>query len=515
MFVKSTCVHVGLLDCRASGRLRCVRVLSDLDRKNVLDSGCLEGGDVATCPGLPKVNAESVRVLSDPERRNVLDPENLDDGDAATATESEAAVMRNILKRYECISDQAINYSKSVVTFSSNTPRENRELVSQMLGVCEKQEPGNYLGMPMRIGSNKVSAFGFLQDRVQQSKVGGGLGFRSLRLFNVAMLAKQGWRLVTNGANPSYVWRSLMEAQVVLKRGCRKRIGDGRSTKIWKVPWLPCKINGCLETPMLENLHQALVQGLMTENGSNWDDEILRDLCNDRDKNLIKQIPIPTRSCDDSWLWLLEEKGMFTVKSCYQSLQGEVESTETVFWKKLWSLNLPEDAMHILFQCNFAKDVWRAASLLEVIAAENVFGTTASAMNLLTDWKQAREVGHNNDVQQELATRKSGAATMYAAENGRSFKLERSSIVVDDCVDLLKHYDEVLVIFAYRYANNAAHLLARVAYSLSDHQEWYHTAPEFASTIISKKERKKEYTGQTRNPTNSIDLNNTKLPMNI
>ncbi|KAL8155082.1 hypothetical protein AgCh_000462 [Apium graveolens] len=68
----------------ASGRLGCVRVLSDLDRKNVLDSGCLEGGDVATCPGLPKVNAESVRVLSDPEHRNVLDPGNLDGGDAAT-----------------------------------------------------------------------------------------------------------------------------------------------------------------------------------------------------------------------------------------------------------------------------------------------------------------------------------------------------------------------------------------------------------------------------------------------
>ncbi|KAL8120458.1 hypothetical protein AgCh_017576 [Apium graveolens] len=68
----------------ASGRLGCVRVLSDLDRKNVLDSGCLEGGDVATCAGLPKVNAESVRVLSDLDRRNVLDPGNLDGGDAAT-----------------------------------------------------------------------------------------------------------------------------------------------------------------------------------------------------------------------------------------------------------------------------------------------------------------------------------------------------------------------------------------------------------------------------------------------
>lgn len=110
------------------------------------------------------------------------------------------------------------------------------------------------------------------------SQTGGGLGFKSLRSFNVSMLAKQGWRLVNNvnplvtrlmkakyfpqsdflnatmGANPSYVWRSIMEAQPVVKQGCRRRIGDGKSTKIWKVSWLPCKTNGCLETPLPEEI---------------------------------------------------------------------------------------------------------------------------------------------------------------------------------------------------------------------------------------------------------------------
>ncbi|KAL8105434.1 hypothetical protein AgCh_029296 [Apium graveolens] len=71
-------------DQRTSGRLGCVRVLSDPDRRNVLDPGHLDGGDVATCPGLLKVNAKCVRVLSDSDRRNVLDPGNLDGGDAAT-----------------------------------------------------------------------------------------------------------------------------------------------------------------------------------------------------------------------------------------------------------------------------------------------------------------------------------------------------------------------------------------------------------------------------------------------
>lgn len=88
-------------------------------------------------------------------------------------------------------------------------------------------------------------------DRLCVVKEDGGLGFRKLRDFNVAMLSKQAWRIINNenplvtshmkaryfphtdflGAslvtNLSYVRRSILEAQKSIGQGCQKRIGNG------------------------------------------------------------------------------------------------------------------------------------------------------------------------------------------------------------------------------------------------------------------------------------------------
>lgn len=84
----------------------------------------------------------------------------------------------------------------------------------------------------------------------------GGLGCKNLKKFNIAMLAKQVKRLINNdnppvsgftrvryfpnrnllnakiGANPRYMCWSILAAQEITKRGCRRRIGNGKDTRI-------------------------------------------------------------------------------------------------------------------------------------------------------------------------------------------------------------------------------------------------------------------------------------------
>ena len=108
-------------------------------------------------------------------------------------------------------------------------------------------------------------------ERMCKPKTHGGIRFKRLHVFNVAMLGKQGWRLLTNpnilvarlfkvryypntsfaearlGSNPRYVWRSILTAHPTIIRGSRIQIG-GVGKLLLEVP-LGCQTRTTASSP--------------------------------------------------------------------------------------------------------------------------------------------------------------------------------------------------------------------------------------------------------------------------
>ena len=99
--------------------------------------------------------------------------------------------------------------------------------------------------------------------RLCKPKGEGGLGFKDLYAINLALLAKQAWRLLQQPSSlvarifkaryypnneflqapvkpySSYCWRSVASSRFIILQGARWRAGDGLQIRIWGDNWLP------------------------------------------------------------------------------------------------------------------------------------------------------------------------------------------------------------------------------------------------------------------------------------
>lgn len=111
----------------------------------------------------------------------------------------------------------------------------------------------------------------------------GGIGFLHLYGFNLAMLGKEGRRLLTNqdniasrvfkaryfrrwdflGAsldhNPSYDCRSIYTSQVVAKGSLRWWVGNGQKINVWRDAWLGSMGIPYVSSPMVNGMENLRV----------------------------------------------------------------------------------------------------------------------------------------------------------------------------------------------------------------------------------------------------------------
>ncbi|XP_074328182.1 uncharacterized protein LOC141666094 [Apium graveolens] len=234
-------------------------------------------------------------------------------------------------------------------------------------------------------------------ERMCMSKESGGLGFRDIYGFNLALLGKQCWSLIkrpnalvtrvlkaryypschildakrTGGV--SYTWSSIWEAKEEMKKGLRWVLGDSESINIGSDRWLRSLDTFCANA------------------------STTRAILNTR---------IPQNGTRDRIAWVHTTNGQYSVKSAYyqwsQAHSVGEEISRSVGWKRLWQLPVPhkirvfiwrlcrntipvryrlsgkgvpvtiscsvcivdvEHLRHLFFECSFARECWQLLDL--------------------------------------------------------------------------------------------------------------------------------------------------------
>ncbi|GJX88860.1 hypothetical protein Tco_0340874 [Tanacetum coccineum] len=82
------------------------------------------------------------------------------------AKASECDCLIGLIDQYCKASGQSINFSKSEVTFSPNTPMDEQQYFCNRIGVKRMDPHTRYLGLPSIHGRNKGGLFLFILDKV-------------------------------------------------------------------------------------------------------------------------------------------------------------------------------------------------------------------------------------------------------------------------------------------------------------------------------------------------------------
>lgn len=158
------------------------------------------------------------------------------------------------------------------------------------------------------------------------SKGTGVMGFQNWGKFNIAMLAKQRWRLLTNpnslvalilkakyysskdflraemGVNSTYTWWSIWSAQRILEVGLRWKVGDGRSISILNDCWLPGVGNCRIQSDQISNEFN-MVSDLIVPNEGRWNILLVRSLFSKEEVKRVLCISVAASGQEDVQVW--------------------------------------------------------------------------------------------------------------------------------------------------------------------------------------------------------------------
>ena len=87
--------------------------------------------------------------------------------------------IKQILRKYEEISGQAVNLRKSAITFGRNVKQDTKRRMRNLLGIHNEGGGGKYLGLPEQFDKKKSELFQYIVEKVKEKTQGWSKRFLS------------------------------------------------------------------------------------------------------------------------------------------------------------------------------------------------------------------------------------------------------------------------------------------------------------------------------------------------
>ena len=228
----------------------------------------------------------------------------------------------------------------------------------------------------------------------------GAIGFRLIHEFNLALLAKQLWRLVQFSDSlvarvlrgnyyrlssplwigtvdtPSYVWTSIMAARKLLLLGIRSKVHSGYEINVWEDLWIP-------STPARPARARApvvnpkmTVSSLINPVSKEWDVSLLEQYVAQEDIPMILSLAISPTHRRDTFCWSYTKNRQYIVKSGYwvatnfmreeediEGLQPSITKLQVFAWK----VNAPQKICHLIW-----KLIWGQVAVTRNLVRRNM-----------------------------------------------------------------------------------------------------------------------------------------------
>lgn len=206
-------------------------------------------------------------------------------------------------------------------------------------------------------------------DAMSTSKSKGGMGFRNLYGFNIALLGKNCWNFIKKpqslvarvfkaryypnshflhasvSLGSSYVWSGIMTAKNSIFKGYKWVLGDGVDINAVKDPWIHGTTDFCVTQGIEYGTNHIPVSSFFQSDSRSWEVERVKSFFTEADARLILAMRIPQTNVVDRLAWTRTTNGQYTVKTGYQLWHESNVGVGTIIqsngWNKLWRLNLP------------------------------------------------------------------------------------------------------------------------------------------------------------------------------